>query len=78
MDEVSARCEGQAAPAEAMLVRPDGHVAWAVPYDEDRGGDRDGLLRALATWFGAAQEDPQKDSREADVPDPTLCKPPER
>jgi hypothetical protein len=35
------------APA-AVLIRPDGHVAWAGDLT-DRG-----LRRALATWFGAA------------------------
>jgi 2-polyprenyl-6-methoxyphenol hydroxylase-like FAD-dependent oxidoreductase len=32
-------------PADAVLVRPDGHVAWA-------GADDDGLGDALLTWFG--------------------------
>ncbi|MDX3579239.1 MULTISPECIES: FAD-dependent monooxygenase [unclassified Streptomyces] len=33
--------------AEAVLVRPDGHVAWAGP-----AGAHDGLLLAVKTWFG--------------------------
>jgi hypothetical protein len=32
-------------PADAVLVRPDGHVAWA-------GSNPDGLAAALLTWFG--------------------------
>jgi 2-polyprenyl-6-methoxyphenol hydroxylase-like FAD-dependent oxidoreductase len=36
-----------AAPA-AVLIRPDGHVAWVGT------GRRDGLGEALATWFGPA------------------------
>jgi 2-polyprenyl-6-methoxyphenol hydroxylase-like FAD-dependent oxidoreductase len=32
-----------------MLVRPDGHVAWAA----GGGGDHAGLREALARWFGA-------------------------
>ncbi|GAA4227676.1 FAD-dependent monooxygenase [Actinomadura meridiana] len=32
--------------ADAVLVRPDGHVAWAAP------GARDDLTDALARWFG--------------------------
>jgi 2-polyprenyl-6-methoxyphenol hydroxylase-like FAD-dependent oxidoreductase len=34
-------------PADAMLIRPDGYVAWA-------GDAPDGLRRALTTWFGQA------------------------
>jgi hypothetical protein len=34
------------APAETVLIRPDGYVAWAGP-------DGDGLKDALRTWFGA-------------------------
>jgi hypothetical protein len=33
--------------APAILLRPDGHVAWL-------GDDQDDLLRHLPTWFGAA------------------------
>jgi rifampicin monooxygenase len=33
--------------APAVLLRPDGHVAWI-------GEDQDDLLRSLPTWFGAA------------------------
>jgi 3-(3-hydroxy-phenyl)propionate hydroxylase len=35
------------APA-AVLIRPDGHVAWVG------NGDEDGLAEALTTWFGPA------------------------
>jgi 2-polyprenyl-6-methoxyphenol hydroxylase-like FAD-dependent oxidoreductase len=35
------------APAPALLIRPDGYVAWA-------GGDPAGLRAALGRWFGAA------------------------
>ncbi|EHN77671.1 hypothetical protein SMCF_2802, partial [Streptomyces coelicoflavus ZG0656] len=38
----------EGAPA-AVLVRPDGHVAWAGGAD----GDGDGLGRAVARWFGS-------------------------
>lgn len=38
-------------PAAAMLIRPDGYVAWAVgPDTRDLAG---GLPEALRTWFGA-------------------------
>jgi 2-polyprenyl-6-methoxyphenol hydroxylase-like FAD-dependent oxidoreductase len=51
---VDARCEGAwelpgsgpvAAPS-AVLIRPDGHVAWVGE------GDRSGLAEALTRWFG--------------------------
>jgi 3-(3-hydroxy-phenyl)propionate hydroxylase len=51
VDLVAARCE-QPAPAAALLIRPDGYVAWAAGRL-----DREalcGLRRALDSWFGAA------------------------
>jgi 2-polyprenyl-6-methoxyphenol hydroxylase-like FAD-dependent oxidoreductase len=39
-------------PAEAVLIRPDGYVAWAADGGTPRPAD--GLLRALQTWFGGA------------------------
>lgn len=41
---------GAVAGPTAVLVRPDGHVAWVG--DESGGG----LLEALATWFGPASD----------------------
>ncbi|GAA1938807.1 rifampin monooxygenase [Amycolatopsis minnesotensis] len=38
---------GEELDVPAVLLRPDGHVAWA-------GEDQDGLLGALPRWFGAA------------------------
>jgi 2-polyprenyl-6-methoxyphenol hydroxylase-like FAD-dependent oxidoreductase len=35
-------------PLSALLVRPDGYVAWAA----DEGAGLDGLQAALTTWFG--------------------------
>lgn len=40
---------GSGAPAESVLIRPDGHVAWARPG----GGE---LEEALGRWFGSARE----------------------
>ncbi|MBQ1023749.1 FAD-dependent monooxygenase [Micromonospora sp. C95] len=40
------------APA-ALLIRPDGHVAWAAPADEPL--DTSALRAALAAWFGPAR-----------------------
>jgi hypothetical protein len=37
-------------PAPALLIRPDGYVAWAAAQDPLHAG---GLRRALTTWFGA-------------------------
>ncbi|MFI9511026.1 FAD-dependent monooxygenase [Nocardia sp. NPDC052566] len=51
VDVVTATSPG--APAAAILVRPDGYVAWAA----DELGDDDAvrLLAALTRWFGAAR-----------------------
>ncbi|WP_433345180.1 FAD-dependent monooxygenase [Microtetraspora malaysiensis] len=46
-DRVRAASTEGAPDAGALLVRPDGYVAWA--------GGRDGLGEALATWFGPAR-----------------------
>jgi hypothetical protein len=43
VDVVTARCDDPA--VTAMLVRPDGYVAWSA-------GDTDGLRAALKRWFG--------------------------
>jgi 2-polyprenyl-6-methoxyphenol hydroxylase-like FAD-dependent oxidoreductase len=46
----AARPLAQPAPATAMLIRPDGYVAWAAgPDAADLAG---GLPEALRTWFG--------------------------
>jgi hypothetical protein len=48
LDIITAHCT--APPAAALLIRPDGYVAWATPPSSP---DRDGLRHALTTWFGA-------------------------
>jgi len=46
---VTARCLTGPAPAAALLIRPDGHVAWAAgPGTPDPAA---GLNQALRTWF---------------------------
>jgi 2-polyprenyl-6-methoxyphenol hydroxylase-like FAD-dependent oxidoreductase len=46
----AARPMAQPVPAAAMLIRPDGYVAWAAgPDTADLAG---GLPEALRTWFG--------------------------
>jgi 2-polyprenyl-6-methoxyphenol hydroxylase-like FAD-dependent oxidoreductase len=47
---ITARCLGGPAPASAMLMRPDGHVAWAS--GPDAADPALGLDQALRTWFG--------------------------
>jgi 2-polyprenyl-6-methoxyphenol hydroxylase-like FAD-dependent oxidoreductase len=47
---IAARPVAQPAPAAAMLIRPDGYVAWAAgPDAPDPAG---GLHEALHAWFG--------------------------
>lgn len=40
-------------PADAILIRPDGHLAWAAGVDEYGEGVESGLREALWFWFGA-------------------------
>ncbi|MFF4044715.1 FAD-dependent monooxygenase [Streptomyces sp. NPDC001816] len=40
-----------AAPVDAILVRPDGYVAWVAPL----GAGSEGLVDALSHWFGPAE-----------------------
>ncbi|HYB86462.1 MAG TPA: FAD-dependent monooxygenase [Streptosporangiaceae bacterium] len=46
----AARPLAQPAPAAAMLIRPDGYVAWAA--GPGTAGLADGLPEALRAWFG--------------------------
>ena len=39
-------------PADALLIRPDAHIAWAVPIDEPADSATPALREALAGWFG--------------------------
>jgi 2-polyprenyl-6-methoxyphenol hydroxylase-like FAD-dependent oxidoreductase len=45
---ITATCA--APPAAALLIRPDGYIAWAASAG---GQDNQGLRQALTTWFGA-------------------------
>jgi bifunctional oxygenase/reductase len=47
---------GPLADGTTVLVRPDGHVAWA-------GADEEGLLAALDRWFGSASPVPGRSAR---------------
>jgi 2-polyprenyl-6-methoxyphenol hydroxylase-like FAD-dependent oxidoreductase len=47
---LTARCLTRPAPADALLIRPDGYVAWAcAPDAPDKTA---GLNEAVRTWFG--------------------------
>jgi len=39
-------------PADALLIRPDAHVAWAVTIDEPTDTAAPALRNALSGWFG--------------------------
>jgi 2-polyprenyl-6-methoxyphenol hydroxylase-like FAD-dependent oxidoreductase len=54
VDVVAARCAEQDPPADALLIRPDGYVAWVAAPGEPDAEARCGLRRALTSWFGAA------------------------
>jgi 2-polyprenyl-6-methoxyphenol hydroxylase-like FAD-dependent oxidoreductase len=43
-------------PADALLVRPDAHIAWAATIDEPTDTAALALREALSTWFGTPLE----------------------
>ncbi|MEV5964730.1 FAD-dependent monooxygenase [Kribbella sp. NPDC051952] len=47
---------GQGDFSIALLIRPDGYVAWAA--EQDGIAEREGLRTALADWFGVPQDRP--------------------
>ncbi|MFD7656651.1 FAD-dependent monooxygenase [Actinosynnema sp. NPDC059797] len=40
------------APADTLLIRPDGYIAWAAAIGEPEGSAVPGLREALSRWFG--------------------------
>jgi 2-polyprenyl-6-methoxyphenol hydroxylase-like FAD-dependent oxidoreductase len=52
IEVVTAR--GEQPPADALLIRPDGYVAWVAALDDTDRRLQAGLRDALAAWFGAA------------------------
>ena len=48
---LAARCLTRPARADALLIRPDGYVAWAAGPDAEASGRADGLHEALRAWF---------------------------
>lgn len=61
VDTVTASAVG-AAPARALLVRPDGYIAWATDSPRPGGTERDALRSALTTWFGLPTAAPVQDT----------------
>ncbi|MEV6134471.1 FAD-dependent monooxygenase [Nocardia sp. NPDC051990] len=45
-------------PADALLIRPDAHIAWAATVDELTDTAAPALRAALADWFGAPRQAP--------------------
>jgi 2-polyprenyl-6-methoxyphenol hydroxylase-like FAD-dependent oxidoreductase len=43
-------------PADALLIRPDAHIAWASPAGEPAGTAALALREAISRWFGAPLE----------------------
>jgi len=39
-------------PADALLIRPDGHIAWVTPTDEPTDTAAPALREALSRWLG--------------------------
>jgi 2-polyprenyl-6-methoxyphenol hydroxylase-like FAD-dependent oxidoreductase len=50
-------------PADALLIRPDAHIAWATTVDEPTGTAVPALRQALSGWFGTP--DPISSGRSA-------------
>ncbi len=44
--------------ADALLIRPDAHIAWAATVDEPADTAASALREALARWFGTPLETP--------------------
>lgn len=51
--------------ADALLIRPDAHVAWAAAVDEPADVAVPGLRDALAGWFGALENRPRPETETA-------------
>ncbi len=49
-------------PADALLIRPDGYVAWAAEIDEPAGTATVSFRGALAQWFGAPKDEGERRS----------------
>ncbi|WP_031162083.1 FAD-dependent monooxygenase [Streptosporangium roseum] len=54
VDAITARSQDPTSPATALLLRPDGYIAWASASPRPDSHERESLRAALARWFGAA------------------------
>lgn len=52
IDAVAARCYEHPANLDALLVRPDGYVAWVAGSDDRDDESQRALRAALERWFG--------------------------
>jgi 2-polyprenyl-6-methoxyphenol hydroxylase-like FAD-dependent oxidoreductase len=52
--------EAQDRPADALLIRPDVHVAWAAAVDESAESAAFSLREALTRWFGDPSPQPRR------------------
>ena len=58
-------------PADALLIRPDAHIAWAAAIDEPVDAAALALREALAYWFGV----PGERARESAPPESAASRP---
>ncbi len=54
LDATMARCYERPADLDALLVRPDGYVAWVATSDDGDEESQRALRAVLERWFGAA------------------------
>ena len=54
-------------PADAILIRPDAHIAWAATIDEPNDTAALALREALSDWFGTPLKTSSWGSREDGV-----------
>jgi hypothetical protein len=55
-------------PADALLIRPDAHIAWAATVDEPTDTAVPALREALSHWFGTHLETPPSEELLGDTP----------
>jgi hypothetical protein len=58
LDAVTASCYERPAKLDALLIRPDGYVAWVAGTEEPDRECQSGLRAALERWFGTEAATP--------------------